>query len=278
MIWDLNFSYNRIFKNGVSWLLGPLWNLNKGGKGARILLYHSVGKQEKRDTLGLRVSEESFARQMKHLADNSFNVVSLPALVENIKQGVPVVKGTVAITFDDGFRDNLEKAMPIAARHGFPVSMFVNCVSSSQDLIGVKPDYWSNWSYLSMNEIKLLADKGITIGSHSFSHRILDGSQEDIFQAIQTSKETLEREIGQAVSLFSYPHGIFSKMAKQAVRETGFLGACSSIIGCNDMESDVFELRRTEISGFDSLEMFKRKLAGHYDWLCVFHRSRFYIR
>ncbi len=251
--------------------------LSGNGNGARILLYHSIGKQEKYDAIGLRISEESFTRQMEYLAGSSFDVVSLPSLIENLRDGgITVGRRTVAITFDDGYRDNLEKAMPIAKRFNFPISLFVNCDSSRQVRSNINNDYWSKWGYLSMDEINGLASATVTIGSHSFSHRTLDCKREEIYKEIQASKEVLEKEIGQPVTVFSYPHGIFTDVAKQAVREAGFLGACSSIMGTNNSSTDLFELRRTEISAFDTLDIFKKKLGGYYDWLGAFQRRKFH--
>ena len=53
------------------------------------------------------------------------------------------------------------------------------------------------------------------------------------------------------------------------VREAGFTCGCSERIGANPPGEDLFRLRRTEISGFDTIEDFEKKLASAYDWLHV---------
>ena len=51
------------------------------------------------------------------------------------------------------------------------------------------------------------------------------------------------------------------------MREAGFASACSERIGPNRLGEDVFRLRRTEISAFDTLDDFEKKLSGAFDIL-----------
>jgi peptidoglycan/xylan/chitin deacetylase (PgdA/CDA1 family) len=61
---------------------------------------------------------------MSYLAKN-FTVVSLSRLLDQIDQGVGVQQRTVAITFDDGYRDNYLYAHPILKQYGLPAAVFV---------------------------------------------------------------------------------------------------------------------------------------------------------
>ena len=66
---------------------------------------------------------------------------------------------------------------------------------------------------------------------------------------------------------FCYPYGDVNEAVKKVVRESGFACAFSERIGKNNPGVDLFELKRTEINGVDSLFDFQKKLAGAYDGL-----------
>ncbi len=87
-----------------------------------ILMYHRVAGVS-RDPWDLAVAPEEFDRQVAFLKRHR---VPLPMreLVERLREGTLPAKA-VALTFDDGYRDNLVHAKPILARHGVPATVFV---------------------------------------------------------------------------------------------------------------------------------------------------------
>jgi peptidoglycan/xylan/chitin deacetylase (PgdA/CDA1 family) len=60
---------------------------------------------------------------MAHLA-RTYRVLPLGVLAEGARRGV-LPRNAVALTFDDGYRDNLTHAAPILARHGLPATVFL---------------------------------------------------------------------------------------------------------------------------------------------------------
>jgi len=106
---------------GVARLYGAL----RGGAAA-ILMYHSVadGPEARFVAPGGRLAPEAFARQVRFLARRR-RVVSLEGLVADLERGAPIPPRTVALTFDDGYRDNLTVAAPILARYGLPATLFL---------------------------------------------------------------------------------------------------------------------------------------------------------
>lgn len=96
-----------------------------GGKthsGAAVLLYHRVA-QRGGDVHGLAVAPEEFAAQLESLKSD-YDVVPLADLGQRVRDGT-VTPGLVAITFDDGYLDNLETASPLLLRAGLPATFFV---------------------------------------------------------------------------------------------------------------------------------------------------------
>jgi peptidoglycan/xylan/chitin deacetylase (PgdA/CDA1 family) len=89
---------------------------------ALALVYHRVGER-RLDPWRLTIEPEIFDRQMETLAHN-WSPLSLTDLVEGFERR-RLPERAVAVTFDDGYADNLEVAAPIMLEHGIPATLFV---------------------------------------------------------------------------------------------------------------------------------------------------------
>ncbi|MFA5144203.1 MAG: polysaccharide deacetylase family protein [Candidatus Omnitrophota bacterium] len=218
-----------------------------------ILMYHSIDSGNK-DTK-LSVSPESFARQMEFLYKNHYNVVSLEKAAAYIKRKDMPPRKTVAITFDDGFRNNYLYAYPVLKKYGLPATMFIVV-----DWVGTSPNFM-NW-----DEIREMADSGIiAIGSHSKEHHWLLNSSDDILkQELGWSRRILEERTGRRVSSFCYPMGAFDGRAKAAAAAAGYVCAVSTPSESASAE-DVYALKRVRISrSSDNLLVFWAETTGLY--------------
>lgn len=70
-----------------------------------------------------QISTRDFEKQIAHFARN-YKVISLDEIVERVKKRNSL-RGCVAITFDDGFRDNYENAYPILRKYNVPATIFL---------------------------------------------------------------------------------------------------------------------------------------------------------
>ncbi len=238
----------------VKWLVttASSWVRRSGLPAAhgRILTYHRV------DWVSgdrLVVSPEAFRIQMEWLSAQGIRVVDLSTLVASLSSPPPD-SPQVAITFDDGYLDNFEYAWPILRGLKFPAAVFV-------------PAGWVGQArFMSWDQLHQMAQDGITIGSHSLTHPKL--SRIPLAQAreeVVRSKEILEQQLKRRVDWFCYPSGDFSDPIVQFLREAGYQGAVTVLPGANGRQTPHLALRRTEVSGEDTLESFKRKLFGAYD-------------
>lgn len=110
------------YYSGVLWAARRLTRIKKSG--LLILLYHSIGRPAELDPY-LSVSEKHFAGQLEYLARH-YEVMSLAHAVALIERGESLPKTAAAITFDDGYRDNYDKALPLLERHGCTATFFVS--------------------------------------------------------------------------------------------------------------------------------------------------------
>ena len=230
--------------------------LDRKQKGTRMLCYHRVNDSEKNY---LTVSTRHFRDQMKFLFNEGYQTISLSSLLAGEGNGRNIV-----ITFDDGFRDNFECAYPILKEFGFRATIF--CVADRMNTEG----------YLTRQDIREMRASGFEFGSHTISHpHLLRLKADKKWQEIFGSKKMLEDLTQNRVDFFCYPYGEYDKESVALVKKVGYLGACSNNPGANDGKMDHYLLKRTEVSPDDSLNDFKKKMAGAFDLL---HRGLHWVR
>ena len=108
--------------------------LSSAGASTAIVMYHSVMEEPNQhsDSLGGIIhSESQFRAQMELLARN-YHPISLDEVVKKLNAGETLPKRSVVITFDDGYTDNHEVAMPILDNVGIPATFYltVDCVEN----------------------------------------------------------------------------------------------------------------------------------------------------
>jgi peptidoglycan/xylan/chitin deacetylase (PgdA/CDA1 family) len=102
--------------------------------GGIILMYHRVVELNQ-DPFELTVSPENFNQHLEYIQQNCI-VMRLVELVEALDTG-KLPNRAVAITFDDGYIDNLKYAYPLLKSKGIPATLFVPSAS-----IGSEREFW----------------------------------------------------------------------------------------------------------------------------------------
>jgi peptidoglycan/xylan/chitin deacetylase (PgdA/CDA1 family) len=254
------------------------WLLRSGGRfepdGIRILFYHRVSPE--RDELA--VTPDRFAEQMRYLADEGHDVVDVLTATSMLAGGGPERK-TVALSFDDGYLDVAEHALPVLAAYGFRATVFVApAVIDGEATFGW---YERQPPLLDWDAIRALDREGIlSFEAHSLTHpNLLRLGDEEVRREIVDSKAALEARLERPVEAFSYPAGLFGERERRYVIEAGFRAAVSCEPGVNDAATDRFALRRRQIDARDALLDFKAKVGGGHDSPLplrqLYRRSRF---
>ncbi|MDT7942816.1 MAG: polysaccharide deacetylase family protein [Bacteroidota bacterium] len=104
-------------------------------QGAYILSYHSISSHPS-DPLGLRVSPHHFAQQLEVIR-SYFEPVPLSEIVRRLRLQKPL-HNLMALTFDDGYADNLWTAWPLLEKYQVPATVFV--ITGAVE--GSLPFYW----------------------------------------------------------------------------------------------------------------------------------------
>jgi peptidoglycan/xylan/chitin deacetylase (PgdA/CDA1 family) len=227
----------------------------------RILFYHRVS--DERDELAVR--ESRFRRQMELLAEDDFRVVDVSEAVRLLDTGEAPAARTVALSFDDGFRDVAENALPVLAEYGFHATVFV--ATAVVDGRASFSWYEQQPPVLGWDEIAALDREGtLRFEPHSLTHpNLLRLSEAAARKEISESKTELQERLGRDTTIFCYPAGVFSEREHRLVEEAGFAAAVSCDPGANTAVTDRFALRRIQIDHRDRLIDFRAKLLGGYD-------------
>ncbi len=222
--------------------------------GLRILNYHSVGGHAFEDTLGMFSISQLRFRSHIHLIANMEDCRIVPLQPLSLSQRWL----QVAVTFDDGYRDNLRIAAPILVEHGIPFTVFVST------------DFIKNLTngFLTPKELKELAGlSGVTIGAHGKSHRALTECNDiELKRELSSSKHYLEDLLGRSVSAVAYPFGAADIRVRDAARQFGYdLGVCTRY-DINTPDRDPLMLCRYNIECDNTPRVLRQKLRGDWDW------------
>lgn len=128
----------------------------------------------------------------------------------------------VCITFDDGYNDNYEYALPIFRKYQVPFAVYV----STDFIDNCREMWWYSGQHLALNKEQLLQldqEPLCTIGAHTLSHPKLDElTLEAQREELVGSKYQLESWLGHPISHFSYPHGAYNDDTIKIVSEANF--------------------------------------------------------
>lgn len=216
---------------------------------AVVVGFHRVG--ETGDADGLTLGVGTFERYCRFFRRH-FRVTSLRDLVERLESGRPVNR-QLAITFDDGYRDNFDNAAPVLERLGLPATFFVVTQWMSTDVVAP----WDQGSrtahpWMTWEQVRLLQRRGFDIGAHTRTHvdlgRVDEAeAREEIFGA----RRDLQERLGRSVDLFAYPYGGRENLKpsyRALVKAAGFRCCCSCFGGDTASGSDPFMLRRIPVT------------------------------
>jgi peptidoglycan/xylan/chitin deacetylase (PgdA/CDA1 family) len=226
--------------------------------GSRILTYHSVGFRGH----DMNVRPRDFRLQMDWLAGHA-PILTLAQAAEG-REGV-------AITFDDGFRDNAVIALPILHSLDIPATVFV-VAGRVGGFLDDEADPQTG-RLLTWEEIEESVKAGFDIGSHTLTHpRLARLSEADQRKQIRTSKRLLEDRLGISIDAFAYPYGSradFNRTSIHIVQQCGYRYGLSNCYGTNGTAANPWALKRIWIDATDDLETFQAKVDGRLDLLAV---------
>jgi peptidoglycan/xylan/chitin deacetylase (PgdA/CDA1 family) len=170
-----------------------------------ILTYHSL------DDSGsvISISPSSFRGQMGFLARSGIPVVPLAQ--------IQTARESIALTFDDGFQNFIQHALPALEEYAFPATIFVvsgYCGRRNNwpgQTAGAAPDL----PLLSWDELSALPPS-ISIGAHTATHpnlRHLPAERRE--SELRECRAEIEQRLGRSVRALAYPYGASSPKVRE---------------------------------------------------------------
>ncbi len=212
----------------------------------------------------LAVTPESFAQQLGYLAGGGFTSLRGADLARLRQDGRSLPPRPVLLTFDDGFADVHDAALPLLASHGITATLYVTTgwiPGGSRP----RPDGRAlgvglpGAGMLSWSQIEAIAAAGIEIGAHTQTHPQLDQlGPGALRRELADSKHELEDRLGMAVTGLSYPFGYSGSRVRAFARDAGYsyaLAVGNRLIRDSD---DEFALPRITMGRLTSLTDFAR--------------------
>ena len=224
-----------------------------------ILMYHCIDDDGPPELAPYRVTPAAFREQLRYLRRNGFHSITLQEWAESIATKTPVPGRPVIITFDDGYKDFYQNAWPALERADFSATVFV-----VTEKVGGHAD-WDRLSQpielMNWDEIRAVAAKGVTISSHSASHKDLPSlTAEGLRREGERAREMLRENLGADIDIIAFPWGKSDASTRATLARCGYKIAVRSWGGPSPLNDDPLNLARIEIEASDDIDAFARKL------------------
>ncbi len=207
-----------------------------------VLTYHSI------DDSGSPVSiaPREFRRQMEMLASAGWRTIGVDAFVRGRRAGGWPPR-TFLLTFDDGYRNLIEEALPVTAACGFAGVVFVatDRVGGTMRAPG-EPSWTPASPILDWGGLRAVAAAGWSVASHAQTHRRLTAlATDDVAAELTASKRRIEDEIGAPVTTLAYPYGAASAGIERIAGEH-FAAAFGTTLAMASVDSRLTHVERVD--------------------------------
>lgn len=242
-----------------------------------ILMYHDVSPHPlgfSHPYFETTTTPEVFLDHMQFFYNEGYQVFSLTDAVKTISANIPCKGRRVVITFDDGYKDLLQHAVPIMEKFGFTATVFLitSCLDNSGSFKGR--------TLLSADDALKLLDKGFEFGSHTRNHPILHHTDVDTLRMeISESREQILNLFNSEMIAFSHPYALpehdrkYLAEVEDLLKASGYNCGVTTRIGRAGPGDNRFFLKRIPVNLHDDLELLRLKLEGWYDWLYPFQKG-----
>ena len=220
---------------------------------AVIIMYHRFGEDSLPST---NIGIDQFEAQIEELVTGGYSVLPLPDIIAALRAGAPLPDKTIGITVDDAYSTVYEQAWPRLEAAGLPFTLFVSTDPVDAGVHGI----------MSWDQIRELADAGVTIGHHSAGHAHMAGRDRAVNAAdITKASERFRSELGRNPELFAYPYGEYSLDLQDLIADQGFIAAFGQQSGVAHDAENIFVLPRFALNvsygDIDRFKMITRTLA-----------------
>lgn len=213
-----------------------------------ILMYHEIGTPSG-PWKELYVEPETFAKQLDWLEANSYTTVALADVYSHWYKKTPLPEKPIVITFDDGYLSMYEKVMPLLLSKNMQATFFLY------------PSKFGLPTGLTPEMVVSLAQNGMEIGSHTYSHiDLTKASSQQLKKELLDSKTLLEELTKKPIDFLCYPAGKFNSQVITEAEKYGYQAAVTTQMGKASVSQSPLQWKRVRINYSDGLTGFIKKV------------------
>jgi peptidoglycan/xylan/chitin deacetylase (PgdA/CDA1 family) len=226
------------------------------------IFYHKIDTAPRDARIrGGYTPRKRFAKQMAFLKKEGTDFYTVSEMIEHYKENGSFPARGLAVTFDDGWKDNYDNAFPILREFGIKATIFLisSCLGQVSDKAQSEGE--SAREHLSLENVLEMSGQGIEFGSHTLNHKLLDRIPlDEVKIEVEGSKRQIEEMLDKPCRVFAYPGGHYNESARRVIEQAGYLAAFTTTYGPTD-QFDLHAMNRTEILRRDRfLYQFERKV------------------
>jgi peptidoglycan/xylan/chitin deacetylase (PgdA/CDA1 family) len=224
-----------------------------------ILMYHYISEvppDADPYRIDLTVPPDRFVEQLDYLKTQGYQTIRLVDIYDILNTGKPLPENPIVLTFDDGYKDAYTNVLPLLQDYGFIAEFFVLAT----------PAHFEAPAYLSWNDVRIMADSGMSMQPHGRDHYDLTNrTYEFLVYQILGAKEAVEAHSGKNVTFFCYPSGRYDDDTQAVVASAGYLGALTTEWGATQRLDNRYTWPRIRIKGTWTLDTFATIMASLKD-------------
>lgn len=233
-----------------------------------ILVYHSISHDTDPHTKKWTVSPEMFEEHLTYLRRSEYVPMTITELIEARNAGLTMLPvRPVILTFDDGYADFCEHALPALRRHDFVATLYVitgwvGGTAGKESATNGLLRRMVTW-----NQLDEVVANGMECGGHTHTHPKLDSiAYASARDEIVRCKSILEDHLGREVLSFAYPHGWYTRSLERMIRSAGYTSACVVKNMRSTTIDNAFELARLVVTDDIDVEGLEQLLARDISW------------
>lgn len=184
-----------------------------------VLLYHNIGNYPD-GMMEDGMLPETFEKQMKFLADNGYQVVTLSRALDHMTRKKKLLSKAMAITIDGGYQDAFTNVLPILKKYRFPATFFIppESIGKQRTIKGV-PIKCLNW-----DEVREIRKSGMEIGLLAYHGRSIKSRYDEnaIKESISQAMGILAKKMNPQVKYCAFKEGVPEKSLWNFLQHQGF--------------------------------------------------------
>lgn len=237
-------------------------------------MYHNITPARTDDIFSVDVN--LFAHQLHWLKLTGYQPVTISQIANWLDGRITLSSRSFMLTFDDGYLDNLELALPLLQRFQATACIFI---TTKWCEAGERQQGTRKYAMLTWATLRRLANAGVEIGAHTLSHPFLtEIDSEAAWAEIYQSKCEIEDRLGLEVQAFSYPNSKQTPIIRDMVQKAGYRLAFGGSSGLNYKNTDRYNLNRPCVYNFCKVPEFLLSISTGIDARAHYRNARARLR